>query len=99
MKGTVILGSEAAAIGFSALRSVAPIHELDLAAAMQRAFYFEAKNPSCPITYQDIAKYFDLDEQKNIEQFKAPEMINDVKEDFLTVAILGVRSYPTLFLK
>ncbi|EHS55466.1 DsbA family protein [Paenibacillus sp. Aloe-11] len=98
-EGTFIMDSEAAAIGFSALCSLAPERVVYLAAAMQRAFYYEGKSLSDLETYQEIAKQFDLDEQRLIERIKTPETLDEVKQEFLIAANLGARSYPTLFLK
>ncbi|MGN7411053.1 DsbA family protein [Paenibacillus sp. SAF-068] len=97
--GTFIMDSEAAAIGFSALRAMAPEQAVYLASAMQRAFYYEGKSLSDIDTYQDIAKQFDLDEQKVIEGIINPETRDLVKQEFVTAGNLGARSYPTLFLK
>ncbi|WP_025681057.1 DsbA family protein [Paenibacillus massiliensis] len=98
-EGTFIMDSEAAAIGFSALRALAPEQVVYLAAAMQRAFYYEGKSLSNLETYQQIAEQFDLDQQRLIEMIQAPETRDEVKQEFLAAADLGARSYPTLFLK
>ncbi|MCG7379433.1 DsbA family protein [Paenibacillus sp. ACRSA] len=97
--GTFIMDSEAAAIGFSALRSLAPEQAVYLAAAMQRAFYYEGKSLSDIQTYQDIAKQFNLDEQKVIDSIITPETRELVQQEFVAASNLGARSYPTLFLK
>ncbi len=97
--GTFIMDSEAAAIGFSALRSLAPEQEVNLAAAMQRAFYYEGKSLSDIQTYQDIAKQLNLDEQKVIDRIINPETRDLVQQEFVAASNLGARSYPTLFLK
>lgn len=98
-EGTFIMDSEAAAIGFSALRALAPEQVVYLAAAMQRAFYYGGKSLSNLETYQQIAEQFDLDQQRLIEMIQAPETRDEVKQEFLAAVDLGARSYPTLFLK
>ncbi len=97
--GTFLLDSEAAAIGFSALRSVAPDRALYLAASMQKAFYQDGKSLSDDETYQDIASSHYLDPDAVMERMKTKEVINDAYADFEKVHQLQVNSYPTLLLK
>ncbi|WP_144485360.1 DsbA family protein [Bacillus pumilus] len=97
--GTFLLDSEAAAIGFSALRSVAPDRALYLAASMQKAFYQDGKSLSDDETYQEIASSHHLDPDAVMERMKTKEVINDAYADFEKVHQLQVNSYPTLLLK
>lgn len=99
LDGSFILSSEAASVGFVALRSLAPDHVLDLAAAMQRAFYFEGKSLNDPRTYQEIGVSYGIEENKVLERIEAAETAIEARGDFSTVSKLGVRSYPTLFLR
>ncbi|MGJ5637845.1 DsbA family protein [Bacillus altitudinis] len=97
--GTFILDSEAAAIGFSALRSIAPEHALYLASSMQKAFYQDGKSLSDEETYREIALAHRLDPEAVIERMKTKEGINDAYADFAKVHQLHVNGYPTLLLK
>ena len=49
------MNSKDAAIGFSALRSLAPDRLLEFTSAMQKAFYYEGQSLSDPETYRKIA--------------------------------------------
>ncbi len=98
-EGTFILDSEAAAIGFSALRSLAPERSLNLASSMQRAFYYEGKSLNDPATYREIAIANDLDPKAVLALFEDVASIKDAQADFKKVQELGVQSYPTLLLK
>ncbi|WLP59131.1 DsbA family protein [Bacillus pumilus] len=97
--GTFVLDSEAAAIGFSALRSVAPDRTLYLASSMQKAFYQDGKSLSDDETYQEIALAHQLDPNIVIERMKTKEVINDAYADFAKVHQLQVNGYPALLLK
>ncbi|MEB2356434.1 DsbA family protein [Bacillus pumilus] len=97
--GTFVLDSEAAAIGFSALRSVAPDRALYLAASMQKAFYQDGKSLSDDETYQEIALVHQLDPNIVIERMKTKDVINDAYADFEKVHQLQVNGYPALLLK
>ncbi len=98
-EGTFILDSEAAAIGFSALRSFAPERSLNLASSMQRAFYYEGKSLSDPATYQEIAIAHNLDPEAVLARFDDVTSTKDAQADFMKVQQLGVHSYPTLLLQ
>ncbi|AIQ52902.1 DsbA family protein [Paenibacillus sp. FSL R7-0331] len=98
-EGSLVLDSEAAAIGFSALRALAPERALDLASAMQQAFYFNGKSLSDAATYLELASTYGLDEQQLIEGLTAPETVAEAHEDFEIALKLGARSYPTLLLQ
>ncbi|MGM0815391.1 MAG: DsbA family protein [Bacillota bacterium] len=97
--GTFLLDSEAAAIGFSALRSIAPERVLYLASSMQKSFYQEGKSLSDEETYREIAMAHHLDPDAVIERLKEKETINDAYADFAKVQQLNVNGYPTLLLK
>lgn len=97
--GMFLLDSEAAAIGFSALRSIAPERALSLASSMQKAFYQDGKSLSDEETYREIALAHHLDSDAVIERMKTKEAMNDAYADFAKVHQLHVNGYPTLLLK
>ncbi|MEI4529258.1 DsbA family protein [Priestia megaterium] len=97
--GTFVMDSEVAAIGFSALRSLAPERAVYFASAMQHAFYYEGKSLSDLETYREIAIAYNLDPDLVIERMKEKDTIDDAYADFTKVRQLNVNSYPTLLLK
>lgn len=97
--GTFVMDSEVAAIGFSALRSLAPERAVYFASAMQHAFYYEGKSLSDLETYREIAIAHNLDPDLVIERMKEKDTIDDAYADFAKVRQLNVNSYPTLLLK
>ena len=54
-EGSFVMDSDSSAIGFNALRSLAPDRAIYLASAMQYAFYYEGRSLSDPETYRRIA--------------------------------------------
>ncbi|MCU7711352.1 DsbA family protein [Priestia sp. JV24] len=98
-EGNFVLDSEAAAIGFSTLRSLAPERSLEFTSAIQHAFYYDGKSLSAPETYRDIAIAYNLNPELVVEQFEKEEILQDVYNDFKKVQELGIHSYPTLLLK
>lgn len=98
-EGTLVMDSEAAAKGFSALRFFAPERAYYLASSMQRAFYYEGKSLSDPATYREIAIAHHLDPEAVLAQFKDVASIKDARVDFAKVQQIGVQSYPTLLLQ
>ncbi len=98
-EGTFKMNSKDAAIGFSALRSLAPDRLLEFTSAMQKAFYYEGQSLSDPETYRKIAIEHGLDPEQVLERLNAQETIIDVQNDFNKVRQLDVNSYPSLLLQ
>ncbi len=97
--GRFVMDSEQAAIGFDTLRSLAPQRALDLAAAMQKAFYDDGMSLSDPETYRMIAEANQLDVDAVMERWNDPASVQAVRHEFTHTRELGVDSYPTLLLR
>src|SRR3954447_12998466 len=54
--GSFVMDSEAAARGLAALRQFAPERSVELASALQHAFYLEGRSLSDPATYRIVAE-------------------------------------------
>ncbi|MEK4498433.1 DsbA family protein [Bacillus anthracis] len=98
-EGTFKMNSKDAAIGFSALRSLAPDRLLEFTSAMQKAFYYEGQSLSDPETYRKIAIEHGLDPEQVLDRLNTQETVIDVQNDFNKVRQLGVNSYPSLLLQ
>lgn len=94
--GSFVMDSEAAARGVVALRGAAPDRIVELAAAMQQAFYRDGLSLSDPATYHAVAQAADLDPDTVVGAFTAPGSAATAAGDFARVAGLGVDSFPTL---
>ncbi|MGP4050946.1 DsbA family protein [Streptomyces sp. 2A115] len=94
--GSFVMDSEAAARGVAALRQVAPGRIVELAAALQHAFYVDGLSLSDPATYRAVAEAAGLDPDAVVGAFGAPGSAAAAKEDFARAAGLGVDSFPTL---
>lgn len=97
--GTFIMDSEAAAIGFAALRSLAPERAYRFASTMQQVFYHDGKSLSDPEIYREIAAANGLDPESAIVLMRDEAFKKEALTDFAKVQQMGVRGYPTLLLK
>ncbi|MEU1005890.1 DsbA family protein [Streptomyces tibetensis] len=94
--GSFVMDSEDAARGVAALRRVAPAREVELATALQRAFYVDGRSLSDPATYRKVAEEAGLDADAVIAAFEAPRAQEAAQADFRRAAALGVTGFPTL---
>jgi putative protein-disulfide isomerase len=94
--GSFVMDSEAAARGLAALRQFAPERSVELASALQHAFYLDGRSLSDPATYRIVAEAAGLDPDAVAAAFAAPEAAAAAQRDFARSAALGVESYPTL---
>ncbi|MFS8096207.1 DsbA family protein [Lentzea alba] len=91
-EGSFVMDSEAAARGLMALRQAAPDRAVDLAVAMQEAFFHDGLSLSDVKTYRTIANACGLDSDAVVSAFKTGE----ADADFARAARLGVNGFPTL---
>jgi putative protein-disulfide isomerase len=97
--GSFVMDSEAAARGMAALRRAAPDRVVELATALQRAFYVDGHSLSDPGTYRTLAQAAGLDPDTAdtvVAAFDAPEAHAEAEADFHRAAQLGVLAFPTL---
>jgi putative protein-disulfide isomerase len=94
--GAFVMDSEAAARGMAALRQAAPNRAVELAVAVQRAFYVDGHSLSDPDTYRRIAETAGLHVDTVAAAFNAPWTRAAAEADFRRAAVLGVDAYPTL---
>lgn len=98
-EGSFVMDSVSAAIGFNALRSLAPDDAVYLASAMQHAFYYEGMSLSELETYKKIALDNNIDPDAVTGLWNDPAAKAKVQAEFNTVHQLGVNSYPSLLLR
>lgn len=94
--GSFVMDSSAAARGVVALRQAAPARAVELAVALQRAFYVDGRSLSDPDTYRHVARAAGLDADAVIAALQAPDSQIAAEADFRRVARLGIDSFPTL---
>jgi putative protein-disulfide isomerase len=70
--GSFVMDSEAAARGMVALREAAPERAVELAVALQHAFYVDGLSLSDPDTYRAVAQATGLDPAIVAEHFQSP---------------------------
>ncbi len=94
--GSFVMDSEAAARGMAALRRVAPDRVVELATALQRAFYVDGHSLSDADTYRKLAESAGLDADAVVAAFEAPEAHAEAEADFHRASQLGVLAFPSL---
>ncbi|MDQ0584571.1 DsbA family protein [Streptomyces rishiriensis] len=94
--GSFVMDSEAAARGVAAVRQAAPDRAVELAAALQRAFYVDGLSLSETATYRTVARAAGLDADAVVAAFEAPEAQTAAHADFRRAARFGVTGFPTL---
>ncbi|SDW07157.1 putative protein-disulfide isomerase [Paenibacillus sp. CF384] len=98
-EGTFVMDSDAAAVGFAALRSLSPERAVYLASAMQHAFYHEGRSLSDPSTYQEIAWNQGLDGNEMLHRLDDPAIHAEARADYIKAGQLGAKSFPTLLVQ
>jgi putative protein-disulfide isomerase len=94
--GDFVMDSEAAARGMAALRQAAPERAVELAAALQHAFYVDGRSLSDAETYRTVAQTAGLDADALVAALPAPAAQDAAEADFDCAARLGVTGFPTL---
>ncbi|MBA2811355.1 DsbA family protein [Streptomyces sp. KM273126] len=97
-KGTMVMDSTDAATGLVALRRQAPGRILELASALQRAWYIDGHSLSDLDVYRSIAAGHGLDASAVAEAFLDLATRTEAEGDFRELRQLGVDAYPTLLL-
>lgn len=96
--GSFLMDSTDPARGLAALRKQAPERSVDLAVAMQRAWYMDGRGLDDADVYRDIANEFGLDGDQAVADFEDPATREEAEEDIRTVRSLEVPHFPTLLL-
>jgi putative protein-disulfide isomerase len=94
--GSFVMDSEVAARGVAALRQAAPARAVELAVALQHAFYVDGLSLSDPATYRKVAEEAGLDADAVVAAFEGPGVRVAAGADFHRAASLGVTGFPTL---
>lgn len=99
-EGRLMLDSDAAARGLAALRAVAgAARDLEMAGAMQSAFYGSGSSLSDPRTYETIADERGLDGEAVVGLLDDPRIAAAARREQEQLIALGARSYPMLLLR
>jgi putative protein-disulfide isomerase len=96
--GTRVMDSTDAATGLVALRRQAPERSLELAAALQHAWYVDGRDLSDAEVHRSIAAEQGLDADAVLLAYGDPQTRAQAEADFRELRKLGVDSYPTLLL-
>ncbi|GGQ19393.1 DsbA family protein [Streptomyces mutabilis] len=98
-EGTLVMDSTDAATGLVALRRQRPAAALELAGAMQRAWYIDGRSLSDPEVYRDIAEAHAIDPGAVNDALTDPAVRVEAERDMRELRQLDVDHYPTLLLR
>lgn len=96
--GTAVMNSADAATGLVALKQQAPDRSLELAGAVQRAWYVDGHSLSDVEVYRSVANDHGLDAEEVAAAYADSATAAQARAEFRTLRTLGVDSYPTLLL-
>ncbi|MFD3698000.1 DsbA family protein [Streptomyces sp. NPDC058646] len=94
--GSFVMDSLDAARGMAVLRQAAPERAVELAMAVQAAFYQDGLSLSDPDTFTRIAAAAGLVTREAGDALTAPTARRAAEADFRRAADLGAKAYPTL---
>jgi putative protein-disulfide isomerase len=98
-EGTLVLDSEAAAAGYAALRAQDPGRGVELADAVQRAFFVDGSSLSDPDTFRTIAVAKGLSPALVPRALNTPAALAAARVDFAMAHRLGVDAFPALLVR
>jgi len=97
-KGQAIFTSIPPAVAMAVFKTYHPEKQVDFAAALQKAIYYDGKEPAKYEMYGELASAFGLDSETFIAQMKEAKYQDLAYQDFQKSAELGVRGFPTVFI-
>jgi putative protein-disulfide isomerase len=95
-EGSFVMDSEAAARGFAALRSAAPDRAVQLARALQEAFFVDGLSLSAEATYRRLAEQQNLPADAVVRWWRSADSAAAAQDDFAQARTRGVYTYPTV---
>jgi len=81
------------------MRELKPKSEFDFFKKIQNQFYLKNKNTNLPETYAELAQEYGYNKIDFAQRFNSDELKERVKKDFTYSQNIGIRSFPTVFLK
>ncbi|WP_033408307.1 DsbA family protein [Psychroflexus tropicus] len=97
--GKAVFTSVPPAIALSIIKHLKPDHSLSFATALQKAIYHTGISPDDLEAYAALASDYGIDAQFFIEKMQDPVYNQMAKEDFKRSVDLGVKGFPTVFVK
>jgi putative protein-disulfide isomerase len=98
-KGTAIFTSLPASYALTAFKTLKPAEQLSFAARLQKAVYFDGFEPLDTGQYGLLAAEFGLQAANFLMAMQSPKNLAATHAEFAMSQKLGVRGFPTVFLK
>ncbi|GAB3197540.1 putative protein-disulfide isomerase [Pontibacter aydingkolensis] len=93
-----VYDTEPACRAVVAIRYLKPEHEMEMAEAIQNAFYAKNNDVTKPEVLASIALLFGITEEDFLEKFNSEEIIDKTKQDFIIARHLQATAFPSLYL-
>lgn len=97
-EGSTVLDSTVSAVAFWALRRQAPERPLDIAHALQKAWYVDGLDLARPEVLAGVARDLHLDPEQVVRDATDPAVLAEAQAGFERRKTLPVPGYPTLLL-
>lgn len=98
-KGTAIFSSQLISQALAVVNQDAPNRAVEAAHALQSLVYFEGKEPEVVASYDGFALQFGYTVEDFRTKLKSDAIVKATQEGFYLSRRLGVRGFPTVFLK
>lgn len=98
-EGSTIFTSVPPSIALAVFKDLMPEKQLQFAGDIQKAIYYDGVAPEDLQAWSERAAQYGLDQQDFHERLKSERYAQKAREDFLEAQTLGVRGFPTVFVK
>ncbi|NMM47025.1 DsbA family protein [Marinigracilibium pacificum] len=98
-EGTMVLNSEVPARALRTMKAIDRSKSLEYAHKIQSMLYYDGIDPNIPENYKDIVESSGLDFEDFYNRFSSREYLEKTYDEFKFAAALGVKGYPTLFMR
>ena len=97
-RNNFVYDTEPACRAVVTMRYVKPEMELEMAEAIQNAFYANNNDVTKQEVLASIASQFEVQEEDFLEKFNSEDMIEKTKQDFVIARHLQATAFPSLFI-
>ena len=95
-EGSAYFSSLPGALAMAAFRGYQPDNVIPFAARMQKAVYWEGKEPNKPQTFGDCAEDFGMNSQDFMKLMVDKQYLDVVKDEFKLVHQWGIQGFPSV---
>lgn len=98
-EGSTIFTSIPPSIALAVFKDMMPEKQLQFAGEIQKAIYYDGVAPEDLQSWSERAAQYGLDQEDFYERLQSEKYAQKAREDFSYAQTLGVRGFPTVFVK